>query len=69
LKDFDEAIVDCNLALKLQPKETDPERLIKLYEEDRELDKRIVSIMANADSLAGKEYIDFLLDVLTGRTL
>ena len=68
LKDFDEAINDLSLAAKLLPKETDPERLRKLYEEDKELNTKIVKIMANAESLKGKEYIDFLLDFLTGKT-
>ena len=68
MKDFDEAITDLGLAAKLLPKETDPERLRKLYEEDKELNTKIVKIMANAESLKGKEYIDFLLDFLTGKT-
>lgn len=68
LKDFDEAIIDLGHASKLLPKETDPERLKKLYEVDKELDTKIAKIMANAESLKGKEYIDFLLDFLTGKT-
>ena len=68
LRDFDEAILDLENASKIYPQETDPSRLTKLYKEDKELDERINKIMANADALKGKEFIDFLLDFLTGRT-
>jgi len=46
------------------PEEKDPVRLIALYEADWELEKKITSIMENADQLKGKEYIDFLLEFL-----
>jgi hypothetical protein len=52
----------------LLPNESDPERLRKLYEEDKQLEIRIKNILSNAESLKGKDFIDFLLDYLTGKT-
>ena len=66
-KDFKEAIEDLEESKKLFPEETDPDKLIALYKEDMEHDARVHKIMANADSLKGKEYIDFLVDFLMGK--
>ena len=68
LRDFSEAIVDLAAAAKCMPNETDPAKLTKQYEEDRAHEERIQKIMSNSESLKGKEFIDFLLDFLTGKT-
>ena len=47
--------------------ETDTEKWIKLNEGDRLHEEKISKIMANADSLKGKEYIDYLLAFLKGK--
>lgn len=67
LKDFEYAIQDLEEAAKLIPEEKDPQRLIEQYKSDWDLEKRIDSIMANAESLSGKEYIDFILLYLQGK--
>ena len=67
MKDFEFAIKDLDEAMKLCPGEKDPTRLKNLYLEDQELDKRINEIMSNADSLKGKEFIDFILEYLQGQ--
>jgi hypothetical protein len=55
-------------AQKLQKEgEKDVEKWIKLNESDRLHDEKITKIMENADSLAGKEYIDYLLSFLRGK--
>lgn len=38
-----------------------------MTEQDRVHEEKLAGIMANADSLAGKEYIDYLLAFLKGR--
>ena len=38
-----------------------------MTEEDKEHEEKLASIMANAESLKGKEYIDYLLAFLKGR--
>jgi len=38
-----------------------------LNEQDRIHEEKLASIMANAESLKGKEYIDYLLAFLKGR--
>jgi len=38
-----------------------------LNEQDRIHEEKLASIMANAESLKGKEYIDYLLSFLKGR--
>ena len=68
LKDFDEAINDCKEAAKLLPNEKDPAKLIAQYESDKEHNDRILKIMANAESLKGKEFLDFLIDYLKGKS-
>ena len=68
LKDFEYALKDLNEAEILFPEEKDPGRLRQQYKDDEELDKRINSIMENSESLSGKEYIDFLLEYLQGKT-
>lgn len=42
-------------------------KLRQLFIEDWEHEKRIIKIMENADSLKGKEFIDFLLNFLQGK--
>jgi DNA-binding transcriptional MerR regulator len=66
MKDFEFALKDLDEAMKLCPAEKDPQRLRDLYLEDQELDKRINDIMSNADSLKGKEFIDFIIGYLQG---
>lgn len=66
--DFDEAIKDCDNAAALMPKETDPAKLKKQYEEDKLHNEHIAKIMSNAESLKGKDFIDFLLKYLMGFT-
>jgi len=51
-------------AEKIIPGDKDVARLKKLTEEDIELQKRITTIMSNANLLKGKEYLDFVLDFL-----
>ena len=67
LKDFDAAIQDLDTAHTVLPQEADPLRLKEKYEADKALEERILKIMANSDSLRGKEFIDFLLDYLQGK--
>ena len=67
MKDFEFALKDLDEAMKLCPAEKDPQRLKDLYLEDQELDKRINDIMSNADSLKGKEFIDFIIWYLQGQ--
>jgi len=50
------------------PKETDPAKLKKQYEEDKLHNEHIAKIMSNAESLKGKDFIDFLLKYLMGFT-
>jgi tetratricopeptide (TPR) repeat protein len=68
MRDFDLAIADCNTAMTVLPNETDPEKLKKQYIEDKEHEARIAKIMANSETLKGKEFIDFLFDYLSGKT-
>jgi len=67
LKEFNDAIRDLDEAAKIYPEEKDPARLKLKYQQDKELEERINAIMANSDSLKGKEFIDFLLDYLQGK--
>ena len=67
-KDFKLAHEDFLEAKKLQKEgETDVDKWMKLNESDREHEEKIGKIMANADSLKGKEYIDYLLAFLKGK--
>ena len=68
LRDFDEAILDCQNASEIMPNEKDPARLIAQYKEDKEHEARITKIMSNAGSLKGKEFIDFLFEYMSGRS-
>lgn len=66
-KDFDLAIADYKEAIKLgveAPEEC--QKWIERCEADREHHEKITKIMENADSLAGKEYLDYLLKFLKG---
>jgi len=55
-------------AQKLQKAgEIDAAKWIRLTEQDKEHEEKLASIMANAESLKGKEYIDYLLAFLKGR--
>ena len=66
-KDFKLAIEDFKEAEKLQKDgETDAVKWIKLTEEDQLHHTKICEIMANADSLKGKEYLDYLISFLKG---
>ena len=67
MKEFNDAIHDLEEAHKLFPNESDPLRLKEKYEADRELEEKINAIMADSDSLKGKEFIDFLLNYLQGK--
>ena len=67
MKEFKDAIHDLEEAAKIYPDEKDPPRLKAKYEADQELEERIAAIMANSDSLKGKEFIDFYLDYLQGK--
>lgn len=59
---------DFEAAQKLQKEgETDAAKWIRLNEQDRVHEEKLASIMANAESLKGKEYIDYLLAFLKGR--
>ena len=67
LNDFDEAIKDLAMAKVLLPDQVDCQRLIDQYKQDREHAKRIALVMENAQELAGREYIDFLLNAVQGK--
>lgn len=67
LKEFDAAIQDLETAHTVLPHEVDPLRLKEKYAADKALEEKILNIMANSDSLRGKEFIDFLLDYLQGK--
>ena len=54
-------------ARKLFPEDKDVEKFHKLTLEDIELEKRVRNIMSNSELLKGKEYLDFLIDFLTGK--
>lgn len=67
-KDFDLAIADFKAAQKLQKKgETDADKWVEKTESDKLHQQKIAEIMENANSLAGKEYIDYLVDFLKGK--
>lgn len=68
LRDFEEAIKDCENAAVLMPKETDPTKLLKQYQEDKIHEEHIAKIMSNSESLKGKDFIDFLIKYLMGFT-
>ena len=66
-KDFNEAVADFKEAGKLANTDNDRgdvEKYIRLCEEDRDHQKKLEAIMANAKSLEGKEYIDYLINYL-----
>ena len=69
-RDFKEAVTDFTDAKKLVPnskKDLDEcDKWIRLTEDDRDHQEKLTRIMANADSLKGKEYIDYLLSFLKG---
>jgi hypothetical protein len=65
-RDFEEAFVDLDLAISILPNEKDPEKLRVQYKEDQEHEQRISKIMENAESLKGKEFIDFLIPYMKG---
>jgi len=66
-KDFKLAHADFVEAEKLQKEgETDAAKWIKLNAQDQEHEEKLSEIMANAESLKGKEYIDYLLAYLKG---
>jgi tetratricopeptide (TPR) repeat protein len=68
LKDYDEAVKDCKQAIECLPKEQDPVKLMQQCLEDKEHNERIAKIMQNAESLRGKEFIDFLFDYMSGKS-
>ena len=66
-KDFQLAMNDFEEAGRLIPTETDPAKWQALTAKDKEHAEKLTKIMENADSLAGKEYIDYLLLFLKGK--
>ena len=67
-KDFALAKADFEEAKKWQKdQETDVDKWLSLNEADRLHEEKLKAIMDNADSLAGKEYIDYLLSFLRGK--
>lgn len=67
-RDFKLAISDFEEARKLQrPDEVDADKWIRLTKEDQAHQEKIAKIMANAGTLRGKEYIDYLLAFLKGK--
>lgn len=59
---------DFEEAKKLQKEgETNAEKWLTLTEADRLHEEKISNIMANAEALKGKEYIDYLLTFLKGK--
>lgn len=67
-KDFALAKADFEEAKLLQKdNETDADKWIRLNEEDRIHEEKLKKIMENAESLKGKEYIDYLLSFLKGK--
>lgn len=61
------AKADFEEAKKLQKEgEKDADKWLALTEADRLHEEKISNIMANAESLSGKEYIDFYLSFLKG---
>ena len=67
-KDYELALKDLESAGVLFPEDKDVLRFIKLTQEDMEMAQRLASIMQNSATLEGKEYLDFLLDFLSGKT-
>lgn len=67
IKDYALALQDLEEADKLFPGDKDVQRLKALTLEDIEMERRVASIMENADALKGKEWIDFLLKFLQGQ--
>jgi hypothetical protein len=69
-KFFKDAIIDFNDAKKLvqnsKKDRDDCDKWIRLTEDDFEHHEKLTRIMANAESLKGKEYIDYLLSFLKG---
>lgn len=55
------------MAKILCPDQDDCQRLIDQYKQDKEHAKRIELVMSNAEGLAGKDYIDFLLSAVQGK--
>ena len=67
-RDFKLAIADFEEARKLQKEgETDADKWIRNTEADVTHYEKIAKIMENSQSLAGKEYIDYLLAFLKGK--
>lgn len=66
-RDFQLAMNDFEEAGTLIPGETDPAKWQALTVKDKEHAEKLKTIMENADSLAGKEYIDYLLLFLKGK--
>ena len=67
-KDFELAKKDFEGAKKWQnDDETDVDKWLRLNEADRLHEEKLKKIMENADSLKGKEYIDYLLAYLRGK--
>jgi len=69
MKEFELCLADLVEAQKLYPEQEGPKKLHKTYEDDWEHEKRVGRIMADADNLKGKEYVDFLLNFLQGKHL
>ena len=67
-RDFKLAVADFEEARKLQKEgETDADKWIRNTQADVTHYEKIAKIMENSQSLAGKEYIDYLLAFLKGK--
>ena len=67
MQDFDEAVKDLAMAKMLLPDQEDCQKLIDTYKLDKEHAKRIAQVMENSQDLAGREYIDFILNAVQGK--
>lgn len=55
---------DLEEAWKLYPEDKDLQKYKRLTQEDEEMEERLKKILSNAESLKGKDYIDFIIPVL-----
>jgi hypothetical protein len=67
MKEFELCLADLTEAEKLYPEQEAVQKLRKTYTDDWEHEKRVCRIMADADVLKGKEFVDFLLNFLQGK--
>jgi len=62
--DFDDAIKDLCMAKLLLPDQLDCQKLIDTYKEDKAHAKRIALVMENSQNLAGRDYVEHLLNAV-----